>query len=491
MHIRLTHLLLALLSALSAAVPASAQSGFPATHLSRLLARSVPDSNAAWGVAIFNLDRGNNSARFRISVSRSSSPITTYALVRAHRGGSPETLASFPAASASLTADGTLTNLPQSTIDALDSGLLSIRITTTDYPTEFVSGRIQEASNMVTFGFNVGNIVPALPDSVTGSGIMTGILDPEARRFGFTLSWEGMNAIASRIEIHRGKPGENGPVVYSSTPVDGDSILIASWNGITPEDIAAFLEGNIYAVVTTRKYTAGQIRGQLTPIELMACAIEPEQVVPPVVGSQGNGTGYFYIARSPLSGYVLYSVSAVGETEDTIESGHIHRGEFGVNGPEVAPLEGNRYGAWTYDQNQANFPLDSATHADLASGNGYLDFHTAAFPDGEVRGQLVPAATSLYRPVASTPEDPLREHGTIVARFDARTNSIRLESAGAVAGRDIEIILYTLDGARSGTFHLDAIDGAIPAGSLSTGIHMAQIIVDGRIAGASRIAIVR
>lgn len=480
-----------LLAMAALAVPVAAQNGFPATHLSRLLSRNIPDSNAAWGIAVFDLDRTGSSARFRITVSRSRSPIVSYSLIRAHRGGSPATLLSLPAASGSLTAQGMLTNIPPAVFDALDSGLLSIRIATVDYPDGFVSGAIQEASNMVTFRFNSGEITPVLPDTVTGTALLTGILDSESRRFAYTLWWEGMHVAETGIEFHRGMPGENGPLLHAVAPVAADSLLITTWNGIAPEDIDAFRAGNIYAVVTTADYPAGQIRGQLTPITLLTCAIEPQQVVPPVVGSSGNGTGYLYIAGSPASGFVLYSLSAVAGTNDTIDSAHIHRGAFGTNGPVVAPLDVNRYAIWEYDRDLAVFPFDSATRADLSSGNGYLDFHTASFPDGEVRGQLVPAASALDRPVSSVREDPTMTRRTIGAYFDARMNSIRLESMDPVAGGDISVVIHTLEGAYAGTFHPASIDDEIPAGSLSTGLHIARIAIDGRTVGICRIMIVR
>jgi len=69
---------------------------------------------------------------------------------------------------------------------------------------------------------------------------------------------------------------------------------------------------------------------------------------------------------------------------------HIHTGAAGVNGPVIVSFV-------TFTPNATfgsivggplAFPAGSV--ADLLAGNVYFNIHTAVFPGGEIRGQLVP-----------------------------------------------------------------------------------------------------
>lgn len=62
---------------------------------------------------------------------------------------------------------------------------------------------------------------------------------------------------------------------------------------------------------------------------------------------------------------------------------HIHRGEPGVAGPPVFPLNP------ASPINYSSAPLDSTQRADLYAGRYFVNIHSPLYPEGEVRGQLV------------------------------------------------------------------------------------------------------
>src|SRR5687768_5378941 len=65
-------------------------------------------------------------------------------------------------------------------------------------------------------------------------------------------------------------------------------------------------------------------------------------------------------------------------------NGHIHIGAVGVSGPPVFPFT-------TFDSpiNYTSVALDAAQEADLNANLYYVNIHTAAYPAGEIRGQLI------------------------------------------------------------------------------------------------------
>jgi len=65
-------------------------------------------------------------------------------------------------------------------------------------------------------------------------------------------------------------------------------------------------------------------------------------------------------------------------------NGHIHKAAVGVSGPVIFP-----FSSFTSPISYTSAALDAAQEADLNAGLYYVNIHTAAFPAGEIRGQLI------------------------------------------------------------------------------------------------------
>jgi hypothetical protein len=68
-----------------------------------------------------------------------------------------------------------------------------------------------------------------------------------------------------------------------------------------------------------------------------------------------------------------------------VTAAHFHGpAAVGVNAPPVVPIELSALA-------KGSATLDDAQAADLSEGRWYLNLHTAANPDGEIRGQVMKA----------------------------------------------------------------------------------------------------
>ncbi|HVA85200.1 MAG TPA: CHRD domain-containing protein [Candidatus Saccharimonadales bacterium] len=139
--------------------------------------------------------------------------------------------------------------------------------------------------------------------------------------------------------------------------------------------------------------------------------------VPPVNTTAG-GTAYVFI--DPAGTEIKYAVSYTGLSGPVIAA-HIHYGPPGVSGQIMFPLiagPSTMFGSLTAANFQAtsSAPTWEAALAAIRAGNSYLNLHTAAHPQGEVRAQLLPTAgTATPQPTTSPTAAPAATAGGTVA----------------------------------------------------------------------------
>ena len=68
----------------------------------------------------------------------------------------------------------------------------------------------------------------------------------------------------------------------------------------------------------------------------------------------------------------------------TATAGHVHKGAVGVAGAIVFP-----FSSLTSPINYTRIALDATQEADLLANLYYVNIHSAAYPNGEIRGQMI------------------------------------------------------------------------------------------------------
>jgi hypothetical protein len=164
----------------------------------------------------------------------------------------------------------------------------------------------------------------------------------------------------------------------------------------------------------------------LPPVRL-ATPLSGGQEAPPVF-TFGRGTASFLVPSDRRS--IRFDLSFTNLTGVTMA--HLHVGALGVDGPIVFPLSSQPFvsplsGTLTAGdfQPQPGVPTFEAAVDALLRGDLFVNVHTLAWPDGEIRGQVGPARfqTSLagfkvLPPVSSTGS------GFAVLQLDAPQESI-------------------------------------------------------------------
>lgn len=102
----------------------------------------------------------------------------------------------------------------------------------------------------------------------------------------------------------------------------------------------------------------------------------------PLVVTTATGTGSFTLTSAGLQ----YDITLRNLSGSVITGAHFHRGDVGVNGPVLEPISFNTTtlratGTWT--------DLTAEERSLLLAGDVYVNVHTVARPDGEIRGQVI------------------------------------------------------------------------------------------------------
>ena len=218
--------------------------------------------------------------------------------------------------------------------------------------------------------------------------------------------------------IHLGAAGENGPIVaFLFESADGIDFRRGKIEGeftendiIPQEDLgfdgtvaalaARMREGAAYVNVHTVAHPDGEIRGQIRPEnEEFEAELDGAQEVPPV-DTEASGEAEFEVEEDGTIEFELEPENIAGVT-----AAHIHLGAAGENGPIVAVLFENADGM-DFHRGEIEGELTeediipredlgfdgtvAALVARMREGTVYVNVHTLAHPDGEIRGQIHP-----------------------------------------------------------------------------------------------------
>lgn len=243
------------------------------------------------------------------------------------------------------------------------------------------------------------------PNTNQGFGNATVTFDATRTNIDVTITVTNLSSPINNFHIHEAAPGVNGPVVVNLIGLGG-TFVNGTMTGTFPigADIAQRMlqnPNNFYVNVHTVAQPGGAVRGMLSFVSggavTYAALLSPANEVPP---TNSHAFGSSFVTFNPANHTIAFETNTSGIANPTMA--HIHRGAAGVNGPVIinfatSPTQiagGRATGAGPISAFQSGnllaSDLTALTSAATAAGY-YVNVHSAAFPGGEVRGQLVPA----------------------------------------------------------------------------------------------------
>ena len=213
--------------------------------------------------------------------------------------------------------------------------------------------------------------------------------------------------VAGGAHIHKAITGRNGGVeLLLTTTVDADlrgGTYEATNNTFTLDavQLAAIQARELYINIHSVDFPGGELRGQILPNSdsyLQANLLGSNEV--PSINTEASGNLVFELTGDVLTVSGSFDDLAGDVAIEIAGGAHIHDAVAGRNGGVVfvlnLTLDADNRGAVIEAANNA-FILDAAQLATLMADGNYINVHSSAFMSGELRGQVTPISSAIFR----------------------------------------------------------------------------------------------
>jgi hypothetical protein len=279
-----------------------------------------------------------------------------------------------------------------STADLL-AGLLYVNIHSGPRPDGEIRGQILPGGGCFSAALNGTNETPSNGSPGTGTGIFL-LIPPDplttTQKLVYHIEFTGTVGTETMAHIHKGAPGVSGGVLIPLLlGKHKDGVL-----SLNAQSVSDLLAGLLYVNIHTNIVVNGELRGQIMPLggRCYTATLIGANENPPNT-SAAAGYGFFTLLPSTLT-TTLKLTYQISFTKILSETGkHIQKGAPGINGNDIIvfPLGSPKAGVIALSRQQA---------ADLISGLYYLNIHSQAFTQGQIRGQIVQTRCStLFAPI--------------------------------------------------------------------------------------------
>ena len=335
-----------------------------------------PVASAATGMGTLGLEGSNLT--YHLTFSGLSAPATG-AHIHAPASATNTAPVSIPFSVPPVTA-GTISGTASLTADQvadLVSGMAYVNIHTANNPGGEIRGQIVPLH--ITTTLTGSGEVPAVQTTASGSAAFTLV----GSELFYTVTFSGLSGPATAAHIHGPADStHSGSPIVPLTPPASASGTFSGTVLLNATNLAYLLAGQTYINIHTATNRAGEIRGQIYPMQFTANLDGPSEIPP--TASPASASGSLHLLGNVLTydfGFTNLLSPATGA--------HIHGpADSTHNASVIVPFSPPAASAGTIS---GSTTIDSQTILDLVSGLTYANIHSTNYPGGEIRGQIRPA----------------------------------------------------------------------------------------------------
>jgi hypothetical protein len=227
--------------------------------------------------------------------------------------------------------------------------------------------------------------VPAV--NTQGIGLSSIVLTSNLLKMQYKIVVTNLTGPITNAHIHYGAFGRNGGIAAPLAFTAGSNVLTGTID-VTQQILDSLVAGKLYVNIHTGINSGGEIRGQLDFVNGAIAfdgLIDGAQEVPTNASTaKGLMVGWSDYGLDSLTYAVLY-------TGITPSVAHLHLGPVGVNGGTFVTLE--PYAIAPNAAYAKKVGISQANLIKMMKDSVYVNIHSTAFPNGEIRGQV---STSLH-----------------------------------------------------------------------------------------------
>jgi hypothetical protein len=348
-----------------------------------------PVVNNAYGVGVFNLSKDLSKIRFNVVTQGLSGSITGAHLHYGAAGAAGPVAVDFTTNVNGNIISGTISAPSQDLIDSMMLSKVYLNVHTAANPGGEIRGQLLNHKRFLFFDAAIDGAqeVPSVSTNARGSASIK--LNSTYDTLWYDIAVTGLSGTISSAHFHNGAAGFNGAVEYDlASGINGNRISGKVMGGnLTTALINKFLRGECYINIHTDANPSGEIRGQVYRLarEGYRASLDGLQESPPVVTS-ASGSGIVSIDRDHSNAHFMIVANGLTPT-----GAHFHKGIAGQNGGvlyDLTPVWMNNaaYGYWRNSDATPFLPMNAVQ---FRSDSIYINVHTVANPNGEIRGQVL------------------------------------------------------------------------------------------------------
>lgn len=444
---------------------------FAATHFGDLRGDDEVEvvTDTARGLFFARVNVGNRMMRYRLTVGGLSN-IMSAGIYRGGYGQEGNLVYALPdLTDTTMTVSGQW-GMSQGQVDSLLAGFLHVNVFTVDHPNGHIRSQIIPVPNALTPGITSRQEPHSVLDTL-GYGESYIHIDQATKVLYYWFRWRDLSGPVAAAHFHLAPVTEEGPPIKTIEVLPNSNIATGSWqlDDTTYEHV---ISGFVYVNFHTARNPTGEIRGQIIPAHIFTAALDPANSVPGHAdSSNGAGTGFAAIALTVFGNY-LGGSAIVNGTTSSPSMAHVHISPIGQEGPVFHPMTPvPSTSTWGVLGGASRYVSDDTLAVFLSNG-AYMNFHTPLFPRGEIRGQLIPAATNLSFPTTSVPS-ALATRKKLVVEYSSTDNVIVIRLASPTATRSVHLRDLLGRIVRSGAF--DGSTARVSTSSLPSGTYLVEV----------------
>ena len=374
---------------------------------------------------------------------------------------------------------------PTAILSDLMAGNIYINLHTSDNPDGEIRGQLFK-DDKIAFDALL-NGAQEVPEVFTNaSGVANFKLNTTLDTLMYDVVLNGLAEQATGAHFHNGVVGANGPVVYDmSGDINGNRITGMATGAAVNALIGDLLKSNLYLNVHNATNPNGEIRGQVNRLlrEGYSASIDGSQEVP-TVNTNARGTLVASIDRNQTDLHYMFVADNINAS-----GAHFHKGLEGQNGPVIYDLTDQfvNNGAFGYWKNTDASPFTIANSLMFRNDSIYINLHTAANPNGEIRGQVERGSYCFELP------NGISENKTQVDNLSIYPNPVSNNFNITFNGKVKEnatVIVSDIQGRQLFSQHINVTNGnnniLIDASNFSKGMYFVQINISEKTAANSK-----